>query len=109
VIYQSFISFVEAVVLPRRAANPAHRRLDGQTTGGNRESSGRFKHRGSTWVVHADTHYEPLVAAYEAALLGTDPFLEAPTRSGTCLDLVADVRSTLADTRFKYLYIYEVG
>jgi hypothetical protein len=55
-MYDDFISFMQAEVLPRQAANPDHVRLDGDTTGGNRESAGTFSHDGSDWVVHADTH-----------------------------------------------------
>jgi hypothetical protein len=106
-MYQSFASFVEAVVLPGRAENPAHRRLDGQSTGGNFAVAGEFRHRGRSWKVHADTHYEPLLVAYEAAKSGADPFVEVPTKRGTSLDLTDELRRELSEPRFKYIYIYE--
>jgi hypothetical protein len=108
-IHQSFRGFIEEVALPMRAANPSHRRLDGQVAGGNREVVGRFRHRDRVWKVHADTHYEPLLIAYEAVKTGTDdPFIEEPTRRGRCLDLLPELRAQRQDPAHKYLYIYEV-
>ena len=105
---QTFIDFVEAVVLPARAANPTHRRLDGQHTGGNWDVAGEFHHRGRRWRVHGDSHFEPLLVAYEAAKTGVDPFVERPTKTGLSLDLTAEFRARRAEPRFKYLYVYEV-
>ena len=85
-----------------------HRRLDGQHTGGNRAVAGEFRHLGKRWKVHSDTHYEPLLVAYEAATAGNDPFVEAPTRSGLSLDLNDQLRSKLSERRHKYIYIYEI-
>ena len=106
--HKSFTSFVEAVVLPGRAQNPGHRRLDGQQSGGNRTVAGEFTHRGKNWKVHADTHYEPLLVAYEAAKAGAEPFVEVPTRAGNSLDLNDDLRRKLSEPRFKYIYIYQI-
>jgi len=108
VTHQSFVDFVETVVLPARAANPMHRRLDGQRTGGNWAVFGEFRHRGRRWKVHADTHYEPLLVAYEAAKAGADPFVEVPTQSGLSLDLTDELRAKLTVPRYKYIYIYEL-
>ena len=55
-VYDDFLSFMRAEVLPRRAANPDHIRLDGATTGGSRDVVGRFRHNDLAWVVHADRH-----------------------------------------------------
>lgn len=107
--HPSYISFVENVVLPRRSKNPAHVRLDGQTTGGNRTTAGAFRGDGREWRVHEDSHYEPLLAAYEALKAGDPwPFVEAPTKTGTSLDLKPDLRQRLFERRHKYLYIYSL-
>lgn len=106
--YPSYTAFAEAVVLPRRAADPAARRLDGWTSGGNMAVAGVFRYDGREWRVHEDSHYEPLLIAYEAFNSGDRaPFVEKPTKHGTCLDLKPDLRARLTTPRFKYLYIYE--
>jgi hypothetical protein len=105
-LFESFAAFVEAVVLPGKETNPGHKRLDGQQTGGNFAVAGEFRHRGRSWKVHADTHYEPLLVAYESARRGEDPFIEAPTKRGVALDLTDELRRTLTEQRFKYVYIY---
>jgi hypothetical protein len=104
---QDFRSFMQIVVLPSKAAQPTAIRLDGARTGGNRTVAGTFRHHGTLWKVHADTHYEPLEIAYKAALEGQDPFVEGRTSSGKCLALRADLRASQR-SRPKYLYIYEV-
>ena len=48
-----------------------------------------------------------MTVAYEVATRGSDPFVEAPTKSGASLDLTADLRRKLSEPRFKYIYIYE--
>ena len=106
--HQSFVDFMESTVVPARAANPTHRRLDGQSSGGNRAVFGEFRHRGKRWKVHADTHYEPLLVAYNAAKEGADPFVESSTQSGLSLDLTDDLRAKLSEQRYKYVYIYEM-
>ena len=106
-MYPSFVSLVEAVVLPARAASPSDLRLDGQRSGGNRDSFGEFQHGTRGWRVHADTHYEPLLLAYEAAKSGANPFVEVATKQGNSLDLTDDLRLRLSEPRFKYIYIYE--
>jgi hypothetical protein len=103
---------MELVVLPRKRANPAHRRLDGNSSGGNRQIAGMFRHQGKIWKVHADTHYEPLLLAYDFVVEKKidDPFLENNTRIGlgACLVLQDSIQSLLSKPRFKYLYVYEV-
>jgi hypothetical protein len=106
--FNSYASFVEAVVLPRRKQNPAHRRLDGWTSGGNFAVAGIFRHDGREWKVHEDSHYEPLLLAYEALMKGEpEPFIEAPTKRGTCLDLKPELRAQISG-RHKYFYVYSV-
>jgi hypothetical protein len=109
VTHPSYISFVENVVLPGRSRNPAHLRLDGQTTGGNRTVAGTFRGDGREWRVHEDSHYEPLLAAYESFKAGDPwPFIEEPTKTGSCLDLKPELQARLSDRRHKYLYIYSI-
>jgi hypothetical protein len=108
-IYNSFMAFMDAVVFPRRDANPSQIRLDGQLSGGNREVAGEFRHRGKVWKVHADTRYEPLILAYTALKDGKtrDPFSEQRTKKGTCLVLEDQVRGGMGKARGKYIYIYQ--
>jgi hypothetical protein len=109
VTHPSYISFVEDVVLPRRARNPRHIRLDGESVGGNRTVAGVFRGRDAEWKVHEDSHYEPLLIAYEAAKAGDPwPFVEAPTKSGTALDLKPELRQRMSDDRHKHIYIYSL-
>jgi hypothetical protein len=105
VIYADFLSFMRSVVLPRQSTNPDHIRFDGAQTGGNREAAGHFRHGGQIWVVHADTHYEPLMLAHAAAEDGADPFIEEDTPCGRCLSLTAELRARQKSPH-KYLYIY---
>ena len=106
-VNEDFLSFMRSVVLPRRSKYPSHIRLDGARTGGNRDAAGHFNHHGRTWVVHADTHFEPLLIAFDAAKKGTDPFVEEGTMSprGRCLVLTSQLRAR-QKSRHKYLYIY---
>jgi hypothetical protein len=104
-VHDDFVSFMRAEVLPRREANPDHIRLDGASSGGTRDVAGRFRHNGLAWVVHADTHYEPLLIALTAAEAGKDPFVEEDTERGRCLSLTPELR-TRQRSPHKYLYIY---
>ncbi len=106
-IYNDYVSFMKAVVLPRKSARPDDIRLDGHRTGGSREVVGKFKHADKVWKVHADTHYEPLYLALTAASKGEDPFIEEATKRGRCLSLSSGLR-TAQTTSFKHLYIYEI-
>lgn len=109
-IFSSFERFVDNVVLPRRQANPADRRLDGWPSGGNFAIAGVVRYAGRQWKVHEDSHYEPLLIAYEAMREGDDaPFIEEPTKNGVSLNLKPELRAKMATAHFKYLYIYEVG
>jgi len=104
-MYKDFVSFVQDVVLPRQALNPDHLRLDGATTGGNREVAGKFHYNGIDWVVHSDSHYEPLLLAFASAKAGTEPFIEENTKKGRCLSLKPEIRAQ-QKSKYKYLYIY---
>jgi len=108
-IYDSFVAFMQIVVLPQRAANANHIRLDGETSGGNRTVAAMFRHHNKVWKVHADSGYEPLILAYDSITEGNvaDPFLEESTRRGNCLVLSDSVRRRMVRPRFKHLYIYE--
>lgn len=106
-IHSSFRAFYEAVVQPLRKENPNHRRLDGWESGGNFEIAGRFFYADRVWVVHADTHYDPLELAYRA-ITGSpprDPFVMAPRKTGLRLDLADDLQRSRG-TRHRHLYIY---
>ncbi len=101
-VYPSFARWVEAEVLPLRDQV----RLDGATTGGNRFVAGRFRHWGAEWKVHADTHLEPLMLAFEAEQAGDEPFRFGRSKTGRTLELV-DVLQRRRHTKHKHLYIYE--
>lgn len=107
--YDSYSAFVEEVVLPRRSAHPGDRRLDGEQSGGNWGVAGVFRYEGTDWKVHEDSHYEPLVIAYQAMQSGDPtPFVVEPTARGSCLDLKPELRAAMKNRRHKYLYIYSV-
>lgn len=107
--YDSYAAFVEGVVLPKRAANPNDRRLDGEESGGNWAVAGIFQHEGRRWKVHEDSHYEPLLIAYDAVRRGDpSPFVLEPTARGVCLNLKPELRRAMTNQRHKYLYVYSV-
>jgi hypothetical protein len=104
-VHDDFVHLMETEFLPLRKKSPTHIRIDGQLTGGNYEVAGRFRHHGKTWKVHADTHYDRLMLAYDVLKKdkSADPFVEEPTKHGTSLVL----RSDLRPKGDKYIYIYE--
>lgn len=104
-LHDDFISFVRSAVLPHKAAHPGDKRLDGQQTGGSLNVFGRFRHNKRVWIVHEDTHYEPLMIAYEAAQQGGQPFVEEGRKRGLRLSLTGELR-TRQKSRYRYLYIY---
>lgn len=107
VIYDDFVSLIQAVVLPLRVAHPDHLRLDGAPSGGNWQVTGRFRYNGQIYSVYADSHYQPLELAYTDATAGTDPFTEEETSKGgrRCLVLRADLKSR-RHSPYKHLNIY---
>jgi hypothetical protein len=105
--FPPFQAFLEAVVLPLRAEHPTRRRLDGWPSGGNWEIAGRFWYADTLWIVHADTHFEPLLLAYEASQKGEDAFIIEPTNTRTSLNITPSLRTRMTNPRFKYIYVYE--
>jgi hypothetical protein len=105
--FPTFAAFVEAVVLPLKSEHPTRRRLDGWPSGGNWEVAGRFWYADALWTVHADTHFEPLLLAYEAASRGEDPFLVEPTDTRRSLNITPSLRARMTNPRFKHIYVYE--
>lgn len=60
--------------------------------------------------VHEDSHYEPLLIAYEAMRSGNEaPFVEEPTQRGVSLNLKPELRARMTTPKFKYFYVYETG
>lgn len=108
-IYNSFERLMETEILPKRNSNPEDMRLDGLSSGGNREVAGRFRYDNKVWKVNADSHYEPLILAYEAIKKDPScrPFVEEPTSKGSSLVLIEGLRKRMTSDRFKHLYIYE--
>jgi hypothetical protein len=105
--FESFAAFMYKCVLPRKLANPAHMRLDGQSSGSSVVVFGRFNHEGRIWEVHEDTRYGPLMLAYAALELKFSPFVEEPTNTGKRrrLSLSNKLREAQG-SRSSYLYIY---
>jgi hypothetical protein len=105
-LFNSFIEWVEAEVLPLQRANPTWYRLDGWAEGGNRAVVARFRHAGRVWQVHGDTHFDPILRAYNAVRLGeyADPFVVGWARTRNCLNLASGL-----STRPKYFYVYQQG
>ena len=96
---------MEEIVLPLAKNNPQLIRLDGQTTGGNRNHFAWFRYKGNTWKMHSDTHIGELIKAFKEMESVNDQFITGETnKSGnSCLVLKPD----LAD-RPKHIYIYMV-
>lgn len=110
-IYDSFESFIESVIIPKHTANPTHSRLDGLDSGSNWDIAGTFLHQNKIWNIHADSRYEPLLLAHKLIKEGKteNPFIEENTASGKgkCLILQSEIQQLLSNPRKKYLYIYE--
>jgi hypothetical protein len=103
----SFVEFMDSVVLPRRAAHPDHLRLDGKSSGSNKEVIGRFRHAGSIWRVHADSHYEPLLLATDAATQeNSSPFIAQSTAGGSQSLALRDDLQRRRNRQQKDMYIY---
>jgi hypothetical protein len=80
----------------------------GATTGGNPRPFGWFRHNKQTWVVHLDTHYEPLRIARDDAVAGNDPFVEKRTDKGRLHLVLTPALQARQQTQYQYLYIYAV-
>jgi hypothetical protein len=111
--YDSFVEFMEAVVIPRRPANPDDIRLDGREHWeSNPENAGYFHHLGKEWTVRGNTRYEPLMLAYDAIMKGetSSPFEEERNKEGNlCLILLDNIRLRKACPDVKHMYIYHYG
>ena len=104
---QSFAQFVEGSVIPLKVEHPDWIRLDGATSGGNRSLVGHFRHWNRVWRCNADSHFKPLMLAYEAFRKGEDPFEEELADERQCLVLKPTLRSQYP-SQFKHMYLYEV-
>ena len=106
--YDSFKAWVDAEVLPLQKKNPTWERLDGASTGSNREVVARFRYAGRVWKVHGDTRIAPTLRAYDAVVDGRtqNPFVIKPTKKNVrdCLDLMPDLK---AHNKPKHFYVYE--
>jgi hypothetical protein len=109
--FASFADFVRHFVLPLHQAHPQWRRLDGWESGGNRTVAARFAHRGRAWKVHADTHFERVLRAFDAlaAEPDNDPFVIATTARAGADKLVLRPELRPTNSRFAHLYIYADG
>ncbi len=106
---------MEDMVIPAKGKNPDHMRLDGKPEDSQEKCGastfGKFKHCGRTWKVNSDTYYLPLQLAYDAAIKGTDPFVEGVSlRDKTpILELIQKLKIIQCEQQkgtSKYLYIY---
>lgn len=104
-IYDSFSSFYQNVIKPLHSSFPERKRLDGQLSGGSRDSAGKFKYNNRIWIVHTDTYFETLKIAFNAFESGMNPFFEQKTKRGLSLLLLSEFKK-LQSTKFKHLYIY---
>ena len=97
-----------SLIIPAQNANPNHKRLDGRTSGGNRNIFDCFQHYGRTWKMHSDTHCEPLMLAYNLAINDGDPFIENTTKGGNTLLVLQPEVKNRQSSGCKHLYIYEI-
>lgn len=107
-IHNSFKDWVTAEVLPLQKKYPTWFRLDGETSGSNRNVVAQFIHVGRAWGVHGDTRLAPILRAYQAMLNGSlpDPFVITRTLKNVrdCLDLAPQLKEPKQP---KYFYVYE--
>ena len=107
--YESFILFMESLILPMMLENPTHKRLDGKESGGNMKIIGKFRHLGLKWKVHKDTHYEPLLLAYYAFKYKNEAEVFKINNDNSIPKLIfADAINNFRDSHSAYLYIYQI-
>jgi len=101
-IHPSFVAWVKTEIIPKSG----QLRLDGLTSGENRNLFGQFRHQGKRWEVHGDTRIEKVMVAYNAIASKSvrDPFVPEPATTRLCLNLV---KPLLEPRSPKHLYIYE--
>lgn len=103
-IYSSFPNWIVAEVLPLQQRNPTWHRLDGRSSGGNRNVVGRFEHLGQVWVVHGDTRFDPILRAYSVIQNGSkSPFIIKAAKVRACLDWAPNFA---IEGKPKYFYFY---
>ena len=102
-IHSSFVSWVEAEVLPKAGSQE---RLDGLKSGGNRKVFGKFKHLGRVWEVNGDTRIKKVRCAYDEMQSGRfpDPLVLERAKVRDCLNLVEAIRDP---KKPKHFYVYE--
>lgn len=112
-VYDNFVAFMEAVVIPRRSANPGDLRLDGrEPSESNPNNAGYFRHHVREWTVRGNTRYEPLMLAYDAIIKGEtdDPFEEERNKEGNLRLVPSDnIRRRMARPDVRHIYIYHYG
>ena len=104
-LYNNFKELMEDSVLPLIKKHPDWIRLDGQTTGGNRNHFAWFRYNGKIWKIHSDTHIAELLKANNEIIAGREPFIITKTnKSGnTCLELLPELAGNP-----KHFYVYMV-
>ena len=104
-IHPSFDAWVKDFVVPLKQSHPAWQRLDGLVGGGNRTVVSKFRHAGRVWVVHGDSHFEPIFRAHAAVTSGmlADPFEIKPAKARDTLDLSSALPGR---NRPKHFYAY---
>ena len=110
-IHSDFKRPMEAEILPSRMSNPEDIRLDGGRKDGYPRIAGRFRYNNKTWRIADDSHYEPLIIAYEAMKKdpSCEPFVDELTTKGCSLVLTDELQKLRTRNRFKHFYIYQDG
>ena len=78
-IFNNYIDLYESLVKPFIIEHPKWIRLDGATTGGNRDIFGKFKYKGKIWKIHSDSHLKKRSIVYHEFKNDNDPFIESLT------------------------------
>ncbi len=109
--FPDFAAFMESAAMPKFLNDTSQIRLDGQQSVGNRRVFGKFRHAGSVWKVHDDSHFEPLFLAYYNFKFTsngrTSTFVKEETDSTSCLELNCTL-TALRESSVKQMYIYKV-
>jgi hypothetical protein len=101
--YTSFSDLIQNAVLEIRRQHPDWIRLDGNVSGGNRNTFATFRYKYKTWKIHSDTTLDALLIAWELESAGKVPFEIAVTAKGnSCLRLPETLEGE-ADGLYVYL------